>query len=133
MKRASLGLLVAALAMSMAFAAAAQPKELLALKGQPVQPVIDKLGPAESQVAGANGQTTYVWVVKSMVNMPTRVQRTEYSNGIPNTYETMELRPQLTPCTLTLVVDGTGTITESDPRGQFPACAAIADKLLGKN
>jgi hypothetical protein len=133
MTRRRLGLLVATLAISMASVAAAQPKELLALKGQPVQPVIDKLGPPESQVAGANGATTYVWVVKSMVNMPTRVQRTEYSNGIANTYETMELRPQLTPCTLTLVVDGTGTITESDPRGQFPACAAIADKLLGKN
>jgi len=130
-----LGLLSAALAVSVAMgmvtAAMAQPKELLALKGQPVQPVVAKLGAPESQTPDASGGTTYVWTIRSMVSMPTRVTRTDYSGTVPTTYESMESRPQLTPCTLRLVVDASGTITDSQPKGDFAACSGVVDKLQG--
>ena len=126
-------LVFAACAAGLSGAAVAQPKELLALKGQPVQPVIARLGAPESQTQSANGATIYVWVVKSMVNMPTRTTRTEYATGIANTYESVELRPQLTPCTLRLAANAAGTITDVEPKGEFPACSAVADKLAGRN
>jgi hypothetical protein len=128
-----LGLLSAALAVSVVTVALAQPKELLALRGQPVQPVVARLGAPESQTPDASGGTTYVWTIRSMVNMPTRVTRTDYSGPVPTTYESMESRPQLTPCTLRLVVDAAGTITDSQPRGDFAACSAVVDKLQAKN
>lgn len=128
-----LSLLSAALAVSVATVAMAQPKELLALKGQPVQPIVTRLGTPESQTPDTNGGTTYVWTIRSMVNMPTRVTRTDYSSGVATTYEAMESRPQSTPCTLRLVVDASGTITDSQPKGDFAACSAVVDKLQGKN
>ncbi len=126
-------LLALALVSAVAASASAQPKELIALKGQPVQPVIDKLGAPESEDKTASGATTYGWTVKSMVDMPTRVTRTDYASGRPNTYETTEMRRQLTPCTLRLTVDASGTIGDVQADGQFPACAAIVDKLQGRN
>lgn len=131
--RRRLGFLSAALVVSVVTAAMAQPKELLALKGQPVQPVVAKLGAPESQTPDASGGTTYVWTIRSMVSMPTRVTKTDYSGPVPTTYEAMESRPQLTPCTLRLMVDASGTITDSQPRGDFAACSAVVDKLQGRN
>ena len=132
MSRRRLGLIVAVGVVSVSGVATSQPRELLALKGQPVQPVIDKLGVPESQVPAANGGATYVWTVRSMVNMPTRVTRTDYATGIATTYEAMEMRPQLTPCTVRLVTDSAGTITDVEPKGDFAACSAVVDRLQGK-
>lgn len=119
-----------ALVLSVCASAAAQPKELMALKGQPVQPVIDKLGPPASEQK-TGGSTTYVWNMEALVDTPTRTTTTEYSAGRPNSVETMVMRPQRQTCILRLVADGAGTIGEVEPKGPFPACAAIVDKLIG--
>jgi hypothetical protein len=124
-------LILATLATSIALPALAQPKELLALKGQPIQPVLAKLGPPASQEPAANGATTYRWAITSRVETPTRTTRMDYTMGQPNPVETVEIRPQSMTCNLRLVADTAGTISEVDPNGPFPACAAVVDKLQG--
>jgi hypothetical protein len=94
-------------------AVAAPPEDVAGLKGQPVQQIIAKFGPPESEHKADKG-TLYVWTVRTRVDTPTRMTRTDYSSGRPNTIETMAMRPQVQACTLTVVADGTYTITDAD-------------------
>jgi hypothetical protein len=125
------GLLLLALVVASGPAVAVPPEDVAALKGQPVEPIIAILGAPDSEQKADNG-TTYVWTVRTRVDTPTRTTRTDYSSGRPNTIETMAMRPQVQACTLTVVADGTGTITDADRRGPFQACAAVARKLSGE-
>jgi hypothetical protein len=111
-------------------AVAAPPEDVAALKGQPVQQIVARLGPPDSEQK-AGSATTYVWTVKTRVETPTRTTTTDLSTGRPNTYDTMAMRPQEESCSLSVVTDGAGTITDADRQGPYPACAALARKLAG--
>jgi len=123
--------MTAAIAALLPGVADAQPKELMALKGQSIQPVLAKLGAPDSQEA-ANGATTYRWAITSRIDTPTRTTKMDYSMGQPNAVETVEIRPQNMTCNLRLVADAAGTITDVDPNGPFPACSAVIDKIQGR-
>jgi hypothetical protein len=123
--------LLAALATMACASVSAADQDLAKLKGQPVQPVIAKLGPPESQQQTGSG-STYAWTLKTRVNTPTRTTTTDYAAGRPNTSETMTMVPQLLSCTLRLQVDAAGIIGGVEQDGSFQACGAFADKLEGR-
>jgi phosphate-selective porin len=123
--------LLAVLAVASGAALAAPPQEMTALRGQPVETVIAKLGPPASQQT-TGGATTYVWTMQFQVDMATRTTRTDYSAGRPNTNETIEMRPQMQSCTLSVVADGAGVITDADQQGPYQACSELVDKLTGQ-
>lgn len=126
-----MSLLAVLLAAASGAALAAPPLEVAALRGQPVESVIAKLGPPASQQKTGDA-TTYVWTMQFRVDVPTRTARTDYSTGRPNTVETTEMRPQMQSCTLSVVADGRGVITDADQQGPYQACSEIADKLRGQ-
>jgi len=108
----------------------APDQDLAKLKGQPVQPVIAKLGAPASQQK-AEGGTSYAWTLESHVDVPERTTTTEYSTGRPNEVETMALVPRMQSCTLSLLVDGSGLITAVQQDGSYQACGAFGAKLSG--
>ena len=125
------GLLSVLLSTASGAAAAAPPAEVAALKGQPVETIIAKLGaPGSEQKAGAG--TAYAWTMETRVNVPTRGATTDYSSGRPSTHDTTVMRPQMQSCTLSGVADATGVITEADRQGPYEACSALARKLTGQ-
>src|SRR5476649_1013094 len=98
-------------------------QDLATLKGQPVQPVIARLGaPVSQQKTG--GGTSYSWTMETRVDVPERTTTTEYSAGRPNQVESTVLVPRMQSCTLSLLVDGSGLITAVQQDGPYQACSA---------
>ena len=130
MRRSHSSLLVIALALSACASAAPPRQDFTKLKGQPVQSVIAKLGPANSQQQGPGG-TTYVWTTETPVNMPETRTTMEYSTGRPNAVETTVFVMKNQPCTLRVTADAGGVISAAEKDGVYAACGTLAAKLSG--
>jgi hypothetical protein len=117
-----------ALALASCSSVAAPTPDLAQLKGQPIQPVVAKLGPPASELK-TDGGTRYAWTIESRVEAVERTTTTEYATGRPNAVGTTALVPKRQSCTLRLLVDGGGVITAVEQDGPYPACSAVAAKL----
>ena len=124
------GVLPMALALSACTSAIAPLQEVGMLKGQPIQPVIAKLGSPGSKQK-VDGGIAYVWTIQTRVDVLTRTTETEYAAGRPSTFDTMRMEPQSQSCTLRLLVDDAGTISGAEQDGPYQACNALSRKLVG--
>jgi hypothetical protein len=123
-------LLFSVLALAACTQVAAPDQDLAKLKGQPIQPVIARLGPPASEQK-VGGGTRYAWTMESPVEAQERTTVTDYSSGRPNQVETMALVTRMQSCTLRLSVDGGGVITGVEQDGPYQACGAFGAKLKG--
>lgn len=128
MRRSQLSLLVTALALSACVTAAPPQQDLTKLKGQSVQGIIAKLGPADSQQPGPGG-TIYTWTTETPVNMPETRTTMEYSTGRPNPVETTVFVMKNQTCTLRVTADAAGIISAAEKDGVYAACGTLASKL----
>ena len=128
MRCSRLSLLATVLVLSACVSAAPPQQELTRLKGQTVQSIIAKLGPADSQQPGPGG-TIYVWTTEAQVNMPEKRTTMEYSTGRPNPVETTVFVMKNQPCTLRVTADAAGVISAAEKDGVYAACGALATKL----
>lgn len=111
--------------------AVAPQQDVGALTGQPIQPVVAKLGAPDSK-QNAEGGIAYVWTILTRVDVMTRATETEYAAGRPNTFDTMRMEPEMQSCTLRLLVDQAGIISGAEQDGPYQACAAFSRKLMGQ-
>ena len=108
---------------------AATPPDVGNFTGQPSQPILDRLGPPDSQQASPVS-TVYRWRAEVVQqSAPVRTTTTDYSSGRPQAVEETRFGPQVQFCTLVLVVDARGLVTDFTRDGSRQACAPLLDKL----
>ncbi len=111
--------------------AVAPQQDVGTLTGQPIQPVVAKLGAPDSK-QNAEGGIAYAWTIQTRVDVLKRATETEYAAGRPNTFDTMRMEPQMQSCTLRLLVDEAGIISRAEQDGPYQVCAAFSRKLMGQ-
>jgi hypothetical protein len=98
------------------------------LKGQPLAAADARLGPPESRQGSVS-----VWTDRVRDDTPVLKDKVIFDNGRATTIQVME-RPELPPlktCTLTVQIDGAGTIVAVDRNGATAACAPMARRVAG--
>src|SRR5476651_1398573 len=98
------------------------------LKGQPIAAAEAKLGPPESRQG-----SVFVWTDSVRDDSPVLRDKVIFDNGRATTIQVME-RPELPllkTCTLTVQIDGAGTIVAVERNGSGAACAPMARKVAG--
>ena len=107
----------------------ATPADVDAYKGQRGAAVLAKLGKPDSQEATAAG-TVYRWRTQVRQEaVPVRTTTTDYSSGLPRPVETTSFTQQTQSCTLVLVDDDAGMVSDFSRNGSRQACAPLLDKL----
>ena len=107
----------------------AAPADVEAFKGQRGAPLLAKLGKPDSQEATSAG-TVYRWRTSVRQEaVPVRTTTTDYSSGLPRTVETTSFAQETQSCTLVLVVDGAGMVSNFTRNGSRQACAPLLDRL----
>jgi hypothetical protein len=107
----------------------ATPADVESFKGQRGEPVLAKLGKADSQDGTAAG-TVYRWRTSVRQEaVPVRTATTDYSSGQPRTVETTSFTQETQSCTLVLAVDAAGMVSNFTRNGSRQACAPLLDKL----
>jgi hypothetical protein len=105
------------------------PADVDAFKGQRGAPLLAKLGKPDSQEATAAG-TVYRWRTQVLQEaVPVRTATTDYSSGLPRTVETTTFQQERQSCTLVLVVDAAGMVSDFSRNGSRQACAPLLAKL----
>ena len=107
----------------------ATPADVEAFKGQRGAPILAKLGKPDSQEGTAAG-TVYRWRTSVRQEaVPVRTTTTDYSSGLPRTVETTSFTQEIQPCTLVMVVDGAGMVSDFSRNRSRQACAPLLAKL----
>lgn len=112
---------------------APQPADVGIAQGRPSQPILAKLGKPDSVETTAAG-TVYRW--RTEVRQESAAVRTttiDYSSGRPMPIDNTTFMQQTQYCTLVLVVDGAGVVSDFSRDGSRQACAPLLDKLDGKS
>lgn len=126
-------LLFAVLAVSGCVTAAEQGVETTRAKGRPIQLIVAKLGPANSEERTSNG-SVYTWTAQHAVPWtPQRTTTIQYVNGVPNEVGTLTEsgQPQIQTCTFRAFVDAAGIVTSATAEGSRAACHTFDEKLSG--
>jgi len=110
----------------------AAPADVEAFKGQRSEPVLARLGAPESQERTAAG-TVYRWRAQVRQEaVPVRTTATSYESGLPMTVQRTTFGRETEVCTLVLLVDSAGAISDFSRNGSRQACAPLLDKLGSK-